>query len=307
MAQRKETIIGSKIRNLRTSQNLTLKELAKRLNISASALANYEYGFREPNSNALIALEQYFGVTGAYLRGEVDENFEQDSVSNGILLNGVVRDNVYKDICSKLSGYPPLVQRDFFATLNNVHISMLRLLPGPQLSAALEQFNDVTTRFTFLSPTGRTKLLERADELQLLDKRAGNAPAPDAALPTPTLYLRISMQPASAGTGVYLGPEAFEECSVPATELTKRAEFGVPVSGDSMEPMYHDGDIILVDFAPVEVGDIALVTMDGAGYVKQIGKGHLLSLNGKYKPIPMDDTIRINGRVIGAVSADDIR
>ena len=300
-------MLSEVLRELRKRANLSQEELAEKTGLSVHSINSYESGRREPAGKAMVVLEQFFGVTGAYLYGEVDEKFEQDSVSNGILLNGVVRDNVYKDICSKLSGYPPLVQRDFFATLNNVHISMLRLLPGPQLSAALEQFNDVTTRFTFLSPTGRTKLLERADELQLLDKRAGNAPAPDAALPTPTLYLRISMQPASAGTGVYLGPEAFEECSVPATELTKRAEFGVPVSGDSMEPMYHDGDIILVDFAPVEVGDIALVTMDGAGYVKQIGKGHLLSLNGKYKPIPMDDTIRINGRVIGAVSADDIR
>ena len=54
---------------------------------------------------------------------------------------------------------------------------------------------------------------------------------------------------------------------------------------------------------PVEVGDIALVTMDGCGYVKMIGEGELISLNKRYAPIPMTDDIRINGKVIGVLDS----
>lgn len=115
--------------------------------------------------------------------------------------------------------------------------------------------------------------------------------------------LKISIQPASAGTGTYLGPDGFEEIMVDP-DLVAGADFGVPVSGDSMESRFHDGDIILVSMSqPVEVGDIALVTMDGCGYVKKIGEGQLISLNKKYDPIPMTEDIRINGKVIGVIPA----
>lgn len=55
---------------------------------------------------------------------------------------------------------------------------------------------------------------------------------------------------------------------------------------------------------PVEVGDIALITMDGCGYVKKLGEGKLISLNKRYAPIPMTEDIRINGKVIGVLAPD---
>ena len=115
---------------------------------------------------------------------------------------------------------------------------------------------------------------------------------------------KVSEQPASAGTGAYLGPDGFDEISVDPEQVAG-ADFGVPVRGDSMEPKFHDGDIILISMSQsVEVGDIALVTMDGCGYVKKIGHDELISLNKKYDPIPMTEDIRVNGKVIGVLSKD---
>lgn len=111
---------------------------------------------------------------------------------------------------------------------------------------------------------------------------------------------RCSTQSASAGTGTYLGPEAFETIHVRDNELTRRASFGVPVSGDSMEPTYHDGDILMVEGAEeIEAGEIGIFTIDGEGYVKELGAGELISLNPRYDPIPIGDSIRCHGRVIG--------
>lgn len=112
---------------------------------------------------------------------------------------------------------------------------------------------------------------------------------------------KVSEQPASAGTGTYLGPDGFDEISVDPEQVVG-ADFGVPVRGDSMEPRFHDGDIILISMSqPVEVGDIALVTMDGCGFVKKIGQNELLSLNKKYAPIPITEDVRVNGKVIGVL------
>ena len=71
-----------------------------------------------------------------------------------------------------------------------------------------------------------------------------------------------------------------------------------------MEPKFHNGDFVLVNFESVEPGDIALVTMDGYGYIKKLGEGELLSLNPKYKPIHMTEDLRINGKVLGLFNPD---
>lgn len=116
------------------------------------------------------------------------------------------------------------------------------------------------------------------------------------------LPFQCSVQPASAGTGTYLGPEAFEIIHVRENDLTRRAAFGVPVQGDSMEPRYHNGDILIVEGAEeIESGEIGIFTIDGEGYVKELGDGELISLNPKYDPIPINESIRCHGRVIGVL------
>ena len=112
---------------------------------------------------------------------------------------------------------------------------------------------------------------------------------------------RISEQPAAAGLGVYLGPDAFRDVSVRRSTLPRGARFGVPVSGDSMEPAYHDGDILFVSDAMPEPGDVGVFVMDAMGYVKVCGRGELLSLNPAYAPIPMTEGIRPCGKVIGTL------
>lgn len=116
---------------------------------------------------------------------------------------------------------------------------------------------------------------------------------------------RRSVQPASAGTGMYLGPEEFETISVIKNELTQRALFGVPVRGNSMEPTYHDGDILIIESAEdISVDEIGVFTINGEGFVKKRGDGVLISLNPAYAPVPMSDNTRCNGRVIGVLAPE---
>ncbi len=124
---------------------------------------------------------------------------------------------------------------------------------------------------------------------------------------------RRSYQTVSAGKGVFLGDEDMTTISVPLDALPKRYErdpdryFGVPVSGDSMEPKYRDGDILIVSREPLDVGEIGVVVMDGEGYVKQIGKGVLHSLNPRYEDIPINESVHFCGKVVGVMDASAIR
>lgn len=110
--------------------------------------------------------------------------------------------------------------------------------------------------------------------------------------------------PASAGVGEYLHEDTTSYIKVPATNLTQRSSFALRVHGDSMEPDYFDGDIVLVDAdADVNVGDVGIFIVNGEGFIKQRGKGRLISLNNKYKDIRIsaDDTCVCKGKVIGSL------
>lgn len=118
------------------------------------------------------------------------------------------------------------------------------------------------------------------------------------------VFLQLSEQPASAGTGVYLGPEAFRTIKVVENDKTRLTAFCVRVSGDSMDPLFSDGDIVMVSRDSVQVGDIALVTLNSNGYIKRLGNGCLLSENKKYDPIPCNEETIVNGRVIGILQPE---
>ena len=133
-------------------------------------------------------------------------------------------------------------------------------------------------------------------------ERCSNTPTEEEQISVVPLHL--SEQSAAAGSGTYLGPEAFRIIYVRKDSLAAQAAFAVPVSGDSMEPQFQDGDILLVDKTPAGVGEVGVFTLQGNGYVKQLGAGELLSLNPLYKPRPMDDSIICNGKVIGKLNPE---
>lgn len=130
------------------------------------------------------------------------------------------------------------------------------------------------------------------------------APEPEAEQDDNCIYLPLSEQPASAGTGTYLGPEAFTPIKVIANDKTRRADFCVRVQVDSMEPIYFDGDIVMISKERPGYNGIGLVTLDGCGYIKRLGMGVLESENKKYAPIPMDESVVVNGRAVGILHPD---
>ena len=84
---------------------------------------------------------------------------------------------------------------------------------------------------------------------------------------------RISMLPASAGTGAFLDENSFEDMDFPEGSVPQDADFGVRVSGDSMEPVYHDGQIVWVSRCnSLQIGEVGIFMYDGNGYLKVYGE-----------------------------------
>ena len=106
----------------------------------------------------------------------------------------------------------------------------------------------------------------------------------------------------SAGTGVYLDDAETEEIMIPENEKTRIADFALRINGNSMEPKYHDDDIVLVeDVDAVEVGELGIFVLDGNGYFKKFGGDRLISLNEDYGDILLDGYTEVVccGRVVG--------
>ena len=108
--------------------------------------------------------------------------------------------------------------------------------------------------------------------------------------------------PVSAGIGEYLEDARAETIRIPRTDATAEADYALRISGDSMEPRYHNGDVLLVQTTDsVEIGEPGIFLLDGCGYFKIYGGSRLLSLNPAYSPIPLSDfsDVQCRGRVIG--------
>ena len=108
--------------------------------------------------------------------------------------------------------------------------------------------------------------------------------------------------PVSAGPGVYLDDSTAETIHVPDNEKTQISDFALKISGNSMEPKYHDGDILLVQNTDsVDVGELGIFILDGNGYFKKYGGDTLISLNPEYGDILLKEYAEAVccGRVVG--------
>lgn len=106
---------------------------------------------------------------------------------------------------------------------------------------------------------------------------------------------------ASAGTGQYLNDVRVERIELP---VDVDADFVIPIKGDSMEPDYHDGDLVFIQTS-VELNDgvIGVFNYNGEAYIKQLvidtEQSYLHSLNPAYKDMPI--TPETDFRIIGEV------
>ena len=190
------------------------------------------------------------------------------------------------------------------------------------LGLTLEDFLTVST-FNGLNAEGKKKLEEYKDLLMLSKLYREKEEEPEEMVEVPVFDFR---------TGNPIDESLMEKMEFPVSSVPSGTTFAVPISGNSMEPRYHNGQYVFIDKdAQVEPGDIGAFFYNGEAYIKQLHtvesynthtvesynnsndrhrcrpiEGYegerivLVSLNRRYRPIVVDEGLgfRIYGKVL---------
>ena len=159
-------------------------------------------------------------------------------------------------------------------------------------------------KYRRLSPANRIVLSRLTDTL--LDVQYAES-VPDI---KELLYFEKSL---AAGFAV---PDEFADEGTPIflynSENLGNADYVFTVNGDSMEPKFHNNDLVLVqritDSSELKPGEIGAFITGNETYIKEFREDGLHSLNPKYKVMKFDDSRRVYliGRVLGVLDQAQI-
>lgn len=170
---------------------------------------------------------------------------------------------------------------------------------SPTLELSTDE-QELLDNFNKLSDKSKGRLLEKAENLLELENPLTIEPK--------FTYIELYEMPVSAGTGIDLSGYDKKEIKVKPSAEVDQSDFCLKISGDSMEPDFHDGDIVLVKGKPkIEIGQIGIFVVNRSGYIKELGKNRLISLNDDYDDIKLteNDSVWCMGEVIGTLEEDD--
>ncbi len=144
--------------------------------------------------------------------------------------------------------------------------------------------------FDGLNGDGRQRIMEYATML----RDSGLYDEPDSPAPhgTKIRTLPVYDLDVAAGTGKLLDLADFTPTQV-GTEVPIEANFGIIVKGSSMEPDYHDGQIVwLCRQTKLEHGDVGVFIYEGNCYFKRlrdrVGGTRLQSIDTGYPDVVVD-------------------
>ena len=193
-----------------------------------------------------------------------------------------------------------------------LNVSTDALIFGKEASSSIGELTDdeqeLLKIYKGLSIENKIRVRERATVLSELETPTEPV-AEEESEEQETIFIEFATLKASAGTGEQLidDPER-DVIEVVKNEITMQAKFAIQIHGDSMEPEYSDGEIVLVKTQPqINVGQIGIFTVNDMGYIKKLGTDRLISINPEYDDIYFEEgqDIRCKGLVIGTLESDD--
>lgn len=281
--------VGARIKIRRKEINMKAYELASKINVSLSTLYRYEKGdIEKMSTDVLKEIADALSTTPADLMGwdETEETILSKITTAASKLEEERQEKVLGYCEDQLSEQEK---------------------GGRELPTVDERFTNVTDIYRKLSPE-RQEEARRSMNRQL---RSQNIVKMEEIQKAQDLYESLGEEfediglygEVSAGTGVWVSDEPVEIIKYPVP--VPNHDIALRVNGNSMEPMFHDGDVFFVKKTPeVHHGSIIIIIVNDSAYIKKLYRRddevRLISLNPQYEDIVLnpDDTIEIIGNVI---------
>lgn len=96
-------MFDDRLKKLRKAQGYSMKQMAEALGMCYTTYVNYEKNEREPNSEGLVLIAKYFGVTVDYLLGinstETTDNYLQKEVDTLAAIEEVYGKDIKDLVC----------------------------------------------------------------------------------------------------------------------------------------------------------------------------------------------------------------
>ena len=314
------------IKRLREERGMSQDALAEKVGYKdRSSIAKVEAGLVDLSQSKIAAFAKALGVSPAQLIGAGSESDPHNQNANLSHYQIQIKEArkmaqmTQKELAARLgisvstlseyeSGkYDP--RSDVLCEIANIcGVSVDFLLCRPEAKNApsiSDEAMKIAVRYEKLDHIGRgaVNAIVKYEEGRMAD--AGTRIGQYNSEAGTMLDMIVYTNPSAAGIPLYAEND-YEHIEFPASEVPRGADFGVRISGDSMEPTIHDGTIVWVHKVPeLQEGQIGIFMIDDGAVCKRFyntGSGiELRSDNSKYDPIKVSEFERLGivGRVLG--------
>ncbi len=254
--------VGKRIKEARNALGMTQEDLAKLLGVTKGAVANYENETSHPKEPVMYKMFDALNVDANYL---------------------------FQDVVN----IPKKVNDVTFSEFE--HIKKYR---------SLDDFGKETIDIVIDRESKRVASLQNRDNrIQELENEPPSTIIDIQTHQKDNARLIEYFRSASAGTGIFiLGNEEVDQLAIPDTPENRKIDYAIKVSGNSMEPDYYDGDIVLVSQKmELNHGDVGIFIINNHAYIKEYGEIELVSRNPESPNIVISeyDNIVCMGKVVG--------
>lgn len=256
----------SKLKEGRINKGLKQSDVTQFTGIKNTTLSNYENGITEPDIDTFLQLCEFYELDYAGILAE----------AYGLSVQG----------------------EDFKIRPSEIEIAKKYRLISTHSPDGASVVDTVLDREYAIAE----KLREQKEQLEKVQKM-------DMEITDKTVPMRIIsyyQKLASAGNGqVIFDDTVTDRIEIPDISKYKRVSYAIGVNGRSMEPLYYDGDILLIEpTCQVEIGEIGIFIVDGEAFVKKLGNRELISLNKGYGNIALTEYSNCMGKVVDKLNKD---